>query len=698
MAVDDLAALRIDGIAGSDERWTVPPDRALRLQNVEWDERGGWERCGGTGKILRDVQGVNPFVGQGKINSMHWFTRHGVAQQFLLFEMGAKLVYFDGSANSWVTLKTDRYTSDSPWQKTQYAAIGDNCWILNGVNEPLRFDGRTCHKAGFDGPAPSVTAECWSDGFNWGTTFGGLGLGDPGRPIAELLAAVQMAEGTNAYGEYAWVLTEINEFETESPPSVTYGSVKFEIQWTSMDEGEVQPRHFAKIVIPPPSHDGVVRRRLWRTINTFGLEAGEAKTYYLCADDIAGQGSFAYVDGLPDSALGEKLIPSNYGPFPRSAKFMCTFAGHTFYGGMADDATSLVYSTEGNPENVPASNRIDLSGSKGGAMTGMIVFRNALVVFMHRAIVLIMRGADGRLIDKMISHQRGCAAPNSLKEIPGVGLIFADTDGVYVFTGTLQEADDPAAFQRIDRGLGDTWKWKINRSALMNAWGEVYHHKNEYWLSVPYGGVPDNKMVLVYHYLTGTWSFRPNMNAACLVETHDHRGYLFLGSNDATGHPGVHQYSSGYTTMDGVAITAQYESAWLDLGGVYEHFTPRRIMARVLDYGNGSLTNLTYKNRRDDAAINVGGQTRTMTNAEYTLNARPVWGTAQWSTSATWSRVAPTVVTFSPGSGEAGAVSTEFKLVLSATSRCQFIGLRLDIDPGQRIPTFDPVLATGSQV
>lgn len=698
MAVDDLAALRIDGITGSDERWTVPPDRALRLQNVEWDERGGWERCGGTGKILRDVQGVNPFVGQGKINSMHWFTRHGIAQQFLLFEMGAKLVYFDGSANNWVTLKTDRYTSDSPWQRTQYAAIGNNCWILNGVNEPIRFDGRTCHKAGFDGPAPSVTAEGPIDGFLWGTIYKSIGLGEPGKPDRTIIPVVQTEEGISATGEYVYALTEINEFGTESAPSPIYGTVKWELSPVGMTASRVQPRWFARVRIPEPSHAGVVKRRLWRSVNLFGQGVQDAQKLYLCAERLGGTGSFVHVDALPDEMLGEELAPYEMGSFPTTAKYMVFFKGHAFYAGMADDPGRLVYSNDRSPESVPSNNYFFLGDASAGEITVMREFRNTLVVFKRRGVFMIMSDGQGGFQQKTVSRRHGCASPNSVREVPGLGLVFADDNGVYALAGSLQEADNPAAVTRIDGGLGDTWKWKINRSALMNAWGEVYHHKNEYWLSVPYGGVPDNKMVLVYHYLTGTWSFRPNMNVACMVETHDHRGYLFLGSNDASGHPGVHQYSSGYTTMDGVAITAQYESAWLDLGGVYDHFTPRRVMARVLDYGNGSLTNLTYKDRRDDAAINVGGQTHTMTNSEYALNARPVWGTAQWSTSATWSRVAPTVVTFSPGSGEAGAVSTEFKLVLSATSRCQFLGLRLGIDPGQRIPTFDPVLATGSQV
>ena len=232
---------------------------------------------------------------------------------------------------------------------------------------------------------------------------------------------------------------------------------------------------------------------------------------------------------------------------------------------------------------------------------------------------------------------------------------------------------------------------------LLNACAEVYRRKNEFWLSVPYGGNPENQMVLVYHYDVGVWSFRPNLNAGCLTETHDHRGYLFIGSNDATNHAGVHIYGRGFTTRDGAALSPAYESGWLDLGGVYQHFTPRQVMARIVDYGSASMTATTYKDRRA-TAINVGGQSRAMRDAEYNQDPRPLWGTALWGSSYRWSRAAPTAIVFDPGGATAGSTCKEFKLSLSSSARCQIIGMRLSIDPGPGVDTLNPVLATGSEV
>lgn len=693
----DQPSIRIEGWKGSDERYTVEPDRALRLQDVEWDERGGWERASGTAKILRDVQGSNPFAGQGKVNSLFWFTRHGVAQQFLLFELDNKLVMFNGSNNGFDTLKSDRYTTDTPWQRTQYAAIGDNVWILNGVNEAIRFDGRTCHKAGFDGPAPPLVVEGFSDGFVWGTRYKNLGLGYEGVPDRELIPGVQINPGEMAYGTYAYVLTEVNEYGTESQPSAVFASVEWQVQPSAMTTATIQPRWFTKVRIPEATNSGVVRRRLWRTRNLFGTGEIANPTFYLCADDLGGTQSIVHVDGLPDDSLGEELVPTRMGSFPIGAKYMAVFKGHAFYAGMTADPGKVVYSGPADIESVPLQNYFYLGDASAGEVTGMREFRNTLVVFKRRGIFMIMSDGQGGFQQKTVSRRHGCAAPNSIREVPGLGLVFVDDNGVWAFSGSLQEADDPASVKRIDVDLADTWKWKVNTSALMNAWADVHHRKHKYMLSIPYGGVPDNKMVLSYEYRVGAWVFEPNLNAACMTVTNDHRGYFFIGSNDDTGHPGVHHYGNGYATKDGVAIEAKIESGWFDLDGVYQHFTPVQIDARILEYGNGSLTTLTYKDRRA-TAINVGGQSATMKDHEYNGNPRPVWGTATWTSSAAWSMAAPMAVTFNPGSGEAGAVSKEFKVVLSSTSRCQFIGMRMGINPGPGVPILNSKLATGSEV
>ena len=192
-------ALRGTGFSGVDEHHTQPPASFSYLQDARWDDRGGWEMCGGTQKILKDSQGVSPFAGEGEVTSLFWYCQHNGVPQRLLWEMGSKLVYFDGPGKSWIELASDRYTTDMPWQRTQYVQMGNDVWIVNGVNEPLRFDGRSTYSAGFRGRAPTVTAECVSEGFL---------VGSSGLPALGLGSAA--TETTDGGGEYGYLLTEVN--------------------------------------------------------------------------------------------------------------------------------------------------------------------------------------------------------------------------------------------------------------------------------------------------------------------------------------------------------------------------------------------------------------------------------------------------------------------------------------------------------
>lgn len=691
---DEIVASRVEGFTGTDEHWVADPASTTLLQDAYWDPRGGWEICGGTQKILLDSQGVSPFAGGGKINSLFWFSQHNGGTQFLLWEAGASLRVFDGSNRSWIVLATGRYTSSQPWQRSQYAAMGNNVWIVNGEDTPIRFDGRNVFTAGFSAPAPSPVVEGPNDGFMVGTSYGNLGLGTAmvGSNSGASATDIYANGGKDGGGDYSGLLCDVNAYGTLSPPSPVTANVAWRILAAKTDD--TQPKYFIKVQVPQSTNDGTVGRIWFRSHNNFGIGTQDGTRLFQAAT-LPGTAETAFVDYRPDTVLGTELVPEEVGPWPRGAKYIAFFKGRMYLAGMPDDPDIVVYSRTDMVECFPALNYFRIGDKDSGEVTGFYSARNSLWVFKRRGIHIITVEQSGQLAQRVVTKDCGCASPNSIREVPGIGLVFCSDDGVWALTGSIQDGDNAVAWKKISHQLSDYWFWHVNRAALLNACGEVYHADQEYWLSVPIDGQPDNRMVLVYHYAVGAWSFRPDMNAACLAETHDHRGYLFLGSNSAVGHPGVHVYSHGFTTKDGTAKSFRLTSAVLDLGGVYGHVQVTSVRVRLLTYGTNDLSLTGYKDRLP-TAIGDGAQTRDQIDEDYrdATTPLPLWGAATWDATGTWMRAVPTATVWNLDT----KATKEFQYSLSTTARTQILGAEVMIAGGskRRVDLINPLLGTGS--
>lgn len=698
-------AIRIDSIKGQADQWVAPPDAAALLQDVRWDPRGGWEICGGFDQFVPDNQGVSPFVGEGEITSIKHFSQHNGGPQFLVWEMGGKLVYFNGSTVSttpWTTLKTGRYTTSQPWQRSQYAASGDTLWIVNGEDNPIRFTGRTTHPAGFFNPAPQVSVEGLGEGFTWGTAYYGLGLGTAAANPNGAATPDYDKGAVDGGGEYGYLLTEVDDAGNESPPSSTVTSVKWKRAASEVAQakagpptvGAVDAKFSTRVSIPDASAPNVMRRRLYRTQNAAGLGLQDGARFYLCAD-IPGNAAMVWMDMLPDQYLGVELDRTQYGPWPRGAKYIAIFKGRMYAAGMPSDPDVLVYSRTDQLGNFPPANYFRVGDHDSGEITGLYASRNSLFVFKRRGIHIITVEQSGQLAIRVVTRDIGCAAPNSVREVPGLGVVFCADDGVWVIRGSIQDGDTPVGVEMISQPLTDFFRWRVNRSALLNACAEVYHRDGEYWLSVPTDGQARNQMVLVYHYLRNAWSFRPDMNASCMAESHDHRGFLFFGSNSASSHPGVMVYSPGFSTKDGVAKSFIYKSPPLDLYSVYDHVGIRGVTIRALSYGTPSVTFTAYKDRLP-ATVNRA-QSRVQTDADYkdsSPTVTPVWDTAKWSASATWGQAVPTVIRF-----DHIDTCKEFQYAISASTRIQLVGTEVQITPKRNriVKILNQIIGTGSE-
>lgn len=676
----DVLTVRAQTLGGMDERWTPDATRTRVLQDVEWDPRGGWKTCGGYRSILEpldDKQGgwTPAFAGEGPVHSIHWWSQFSGGIQWLMWEMGedadgkCDLVYFDGSNRTWQVLATGRYVPSGPSPGTQYVSVGGNTWIINGVDAPLRWDGRTLHRAGYDGPAGTPDAACRSEGFEHDTTFMGLGLG-----------TAYTDDGARGEGEYSWRHTEISAFGTESPASAASGAVR----WTWQANGDTAifgPKAFARVQVPASSNPSTIAHRLYRTRNAYaGTVQYEQKHYWEC--DIPIGDRVVHVSIRPDSFLGEQLDPTSLGPWPRGARYAVYWQGTMWLAGMPEYPDRLAFSGPNELENFPPGNYIPVGSSDSGEMISLIATRTALVV-LKRGGVWVVTGNHGVGFSLTeITTQHGCSSTMSVKEVPGVGVVFASEAGVYVLSSADGDQYAVTRLPNLTEDLPDTWS-RVTVGALQAARSGVCHAKKEYWFAVPVDGSTRNSLVLVYHYERRAWSTRPYMPIACMAESHDHRGYLFFGSNDPVDHPGVHVYGHGWEDKDGDAIETIYETVPLDFGGRYESFGVKTLQVLAVTYGNNDVI-VDYYANRDRTAVNTSEKRRD----QQTMSRLPVWDEAVWSATEKWERHRPVPLRMDPD-----VTCREFAFRVTCQNRLQIVDWEIGLRPGTSRDLRNPNLA-----
>ena len=375
---------QVQALRGMDQRWQARPNFASLITDMTWDPKDGWKDCGGFDVVnYTEIAGqgdevlqTNPFTLDEEITSIHWFSQHNGARQWLLWETeGQGLVYFDGSnANDgndpWTNIvdasgtNVTRHYMSSPWQKTQSQAWGGRLYLVNGYDEPAVFDGRKIERAGYAGPpaAPQATALSGM-GFQGShasifITNGsadvpkmyidliGLGLGPQNSDIASIVSEtledafgnlVSLVAGTTVKGQdsnrrrcgYRYKVTFLNSRGQESPASPPSNTCVFDNGGTFYDQDTMlgddlsfvneDGRTFVKLELPLGG-DEVVARRIYRTRNIYDATnnmngLGYADHFYLL-DQIEDNCTTLTEDGLPDAMLGPLLDELDFGVFP----------------------------------------------------------------------------------------------------------------------------------------------------------------------------------------------------------------------------------------------------------------------------------------------------------------------------------------------------------------------------------------------
>lgn len=273
------------------------------------------------------------------------------------------------------------------------------------------------------------------------------------------------------------------------------------------------------------------------------------------------------------------------------------------------NANRINFSDVGKPDTFTAGNAIDFPG----AITGLHVFENSLLVFTRNSIYQVIGSQPNEIVVSGSTRgllQKGVAAgTDSHRSIARVGdwVYFWNRDRVYRYnTNELQEV----AFSRVQKTLGSVVKTPSNKFAGMNFNGR-------YYLAVVYSTGTSNNAVLVYDPRADdqgrpidNWVLHtsPWVNSfATYRATTNANPQLVFDTNSATSRvEKAYTYNGSTTPVDNLAaaststITCQYTSQFLDHGDGHFIKKVRYIFFRTK--GLGVSANATLK-----VATNFGG-------------------------------------------------------------------------------------------
>jgi len=274
-----------------------------------------------------------------------------------------------------------------------------------------------------------------------------------------------------------------------------------------------------------------------------------------------------------------------------------------------------------------------------------------------------------------LSTDIGCIARHTIREVPGVGLVFMASDGIYVLEGTLSNTGTVTRFIKLSQPLRSVFD-RINFEFADRFRSVIYHRDREYWCSVCMDGktVPDT--IIKFAYEIGAWSIYDLMQTAGMTEVQDHRGYLlFAGPNsDADdGARGLYVYGGVNDKHKSGAVASVYETVNIAFNSVWESFSPARVQTRVVGYGN-TVSMAVFVNREPATVATTasGAQKRALEDRLF-----PLYGTVVPDTGAVYKEHRPIIVRMDFSTMHKGPVN-ELKLRFTCSDEMEILSYELE--------------------
>jgi len=526
---------RTEGIRGVDQRLYPEPNTMRNLNMVRLDQNGGWTNDVGWEpqvQFLLDEYVLLPEDLQfSPCRFLGIWSRHQNAEVYYLHEVEGRLQYYWGNFGNYsflgdVVLDTDRPEPKADDCGTQLIPYGRFALLVNGASAPIKFWGRA-RVEGFgwsSPPSPPTVLTPQPSALNASFVSAGSTCIRIGS-ASSLFGVGDGANGdTNTYAyRYAW----ISNTGSISPPSApTF--VAWSIENTS--EAGKQAVMLRDLATGP---EGTVAHVIYRTKNLRDSnDINLLETFYEVAR-IEGNHLPQWVDHLPDSMLSAVPVDLQASvPIDTAYKVGAEFDGRLWLAGGSAHPTRIIWSEAGAPEQFALGSYFELGSRVGGKVSALVPYYNALLVFRNAAVDVITKLSSGQYQISTLDSSIGTDATNSIREVPGVGVMFLTKEGVYVVTGGLY-GGSTLRVEAIGAPLSEEWK-RLSLAALARASATYSPKEQEYWVSYAVDGNTECSRGAVYHLQSGGWSLRHGDGPQGLRFTQlatDPWGWIVIGTN-----------------------------------------------------------------------------------------------------------------------------------------------------------------------
>ena len=549
-----------DVVAGGiDDSYYPQQNKAALVHNYRYDPQGGWRNDRGWEPL---IPYASPLIltttqltdAQAPCRFLAVWTRHAGSEEYVVQERNGNLFYDFGNigsaASRTVTLATNRHLPRSDEPGTQFVPYGRFALLLNGHDEMLKWWGRAkVETFGFSQVHPTPVALPVQVDYNRS-----IGI-TPGTPneinnpaINNNLVGISLQFAADEYlglgdpaqgsvNSYSWRYSYVTDTGSEGPLSeavTTSWTLYTTANEPDPDIAAANARKYGVVITGlEPGPNGTVARNAYRTKNKRDGVEGAGDIYYFVGR-IDDNTTSTYTDVVPDNQLvNEAPSIADSVPYTTSHKYGATWNGSMWLGGGDILPTQLRYSKPGLPEQFGAFDTFDVGVREGGAITALVPYYNALLVFREHAIDAVFR-ENGEYVCSTVNSSIGTIATESIKLIPGVGVMFLNKNGFYLLTGGFQGGasfEVKSVSKPINKELG-----RVSVNALARSSATYSDKEKEYWCHFPVDGATENTHGASFNTLTNEWSLRGNTTSESNYDwtftklATDASGWILLGT------------------------------------------------------------------------------------------------------------------------------------------------------------------------